>query len=202
VEEINIGGGYPSQSLIKTTLPGLVLSVAGLKYKTQATPIEEFGERVSSRFAREVKILKHKPVLVCQPGRSVVSSMGIGVSRVVSVKPNWVFLDISNNVLPVSLFFAQREVLIANKVGRKATEKFNISGSSLNSADVLATNQSLPDVVAGDICVIMDAGAYTISRASRFATLSPAVFLIREKGKIDLIRRKETYEDVASCMEF
>ena len=47
-------------------------------------------------------------------------------------------------------------------------------------------------------CPNGDAGAYSISRASRYAGLSPAVHLLKNDGSLRMIRPAETFADLTS----
>lgn len=200
IEEINLGGGFPVMTLQKSSIPKLVLSQLGFEFKTKVPPITDFGSAISKEFSKGIAGLRSRPVLVLEPGRSIVSDIGILVSKVKTIKDNWLFLDASTNFVPEMIFFAQRDILLANKIGEKALKKYNVSGRSLNSADVFHLNKRLPQAREGDIAVILDAGAYTISRANRFTTLSPAVYLIDKANAINLIRREERFEDILSPM--
>lgn len=194
VNEINLGGGFPSRSLEKTSLRHLF----GIK-RTHIPSIEEFGDEISKKFSVLAGQLKGNPILTFQPGRSIVSDAGILVSRVTSIKGKWVFVDASNNFLPESLLFTQRRILVANKVNFHALKKYNLAGRTL-CADILALKKKLPILEVGDIIVFLDAGAYSIVRANRFTTLNPPIYLITRDGKIEMIRRKENYEDLISPM--
>lgn len=200
INEVNMGGGLPSQSLVKMTIPMLLLKQLGLSFKSKVPDISCYGTSISRKFANEILNLKSRPVLCFQPGRSIVSDAGILVSRIQVVKDKWIFVDASKNFLPESLFFAERDFIIANKMGLKPKKKYNIAGCSVNSADILGLGKKLPPVEIGDIVVFLDAGAYSISRANRFATLCPPAYLIKADGTLILIRRRETYEDISSPM--
>lgn len=202
LEELCLGGGYPSETLNKKTYLSLALSFFGLNLKQKIVPVKEFGRQISEAFADEVQKLSSRPMLVIQPGRSLVSNSGIAVGMVMSVKGEWIFLDLSTNSLPESLFFGQRKVILINEDHQKPWGKYHVAGSGLNTADNLALFQALPQPETGDLAVILDAGAYSISRASRFTTLNPPVYLVLKSGKIKRIRRQETYEDILAPMEF
>lgn len=203
ISEINLGGGFPSQTLVKTTIPNLLLSRLGIKYEKKPPKLSEYGDNISKKFRDTLKKHKLKDItLAFQPGRSISSSMGIVVAKAAIVKDKWVFLDISTSSLPESIFFAQRKLIIANKLNVPHNRKYNIAGKGLNSADNFALNLSLPKLNEGDIVVILDAGAYSISRANRFTTLNPPVLLIKKNGQIKEIRRKEAAKDVLGPMEF
>ncbi len=202
LQEINLGGGFPSQTLFKVTLPKMLLSYLKVTSKQNIPPISEYGKKISQKFAQEIRRYNLPSyTLALQPGRSISSSMGVALSRVKVVKEKWIFLDISTSSLPESLFFAQRKILIANKVNKKNLKKYNVAGRGLNSADNFGINLELPEVEVGDMAVILDAGAYSISRANRFTVLNPPVYLIKKTGKITRIRREENFQDVLGPME-
>lgn len=200
IEEINLGGGFPVMTLQKNSIPKIALSQLGLEFKSRVPPIIDFGSAISSEFAKGVAGLRNRPTMVLEPGRSIVSDIGILVCKIMAIKDKWIFLDASTNFLPEMIFFAQRDILPANKMGKGAVKKYNIAGRSLNSADVFHLNKALPEAKLGDVAVILDAGAYSISRANRFTTLSPAVYLINGANAINPIRREETFEDVLAPM--
>jgi diaminopimelate decarboxylase len=62
--------------------------------------------------------------------------------------------------------------------------------------DTLAADRVLPEAKAGDFLVIKNAGAYGFSMASNYnSRLRPAEVLVWE-GKANLIRSRETFEDL------
>lgn len=203
ISEICLGGGFPSQSLQKTSIPSFVLSgVFGISRVKEVPALREYGERISQKFAELAKTMERPPVLVLQPGRSVASSMGVLVSEVKYVKGQWVFIDASVSFLPESLFFAQRKILFPEgqaKDGAKAG-RFKVSGGSLNSADIFSMDVRIPKPARGDLALVLDAGTYSISRAQRFAVVCPPVYMLDKDGKIKMIRRAENGEDLAAAM--
>lgn len=199
--EISLGGGFPAASLKKTNILGLFLSGFGLNLKTKNSSIEDFAKQIGSKFRKMTLNLKINPVLAFQPGRLVTSRMGIVVCRILSIKNKWIFLDISNSSLPESLYFAQRSILLAEKLGQKKIDRFNIAGCGLSAADNLGLAVFLPKPQIGDLVVVQDAGAYSVSRASHFSSLIPPVYLIDKNKKLKLIRRKEKFQDVSRQMQ-
>lgn len=201
LQEICLGGGFPSQSLQKTSIPGFLLSgFFGISSAKAVPSLDEYGSRISAKFAELSAGIKGRPALVLQPGRSVASSMGVLVSEVKSVKGEWVFIDASVSFLPESLFFAQRKILFPAGGDSAKAGKFKVSGGSLNSADIFSMDVRIPKPKRGDLALVLDAGTYSISRAQRFAVVCPPVYMLDNGGKIVMIRRAENGEDLMRPM--
>ena len=198
-KEADIGGGFPSRTLSSTSVGGLLrtwFTGAGGK----VPPLEEFGGIVRNSlsalgFPETVKDL------VLEPGRALVGNASILLSKVVAVKKGWLVLDASHNFVPESLLFAARRFLPAEPRSGLPWSRTNLSGSTLSGGDVLALGSRFPPCSVGDIVVMMDAGAYTLSRANRFTTLVPPAFLLDARGDLQPLRRKETAEDVVEESE-
>ncbi len=201
IEELCIGGGYPSPTLNRKTTISLALSMFGYNLQNKPEPLSSFGNLISEEFARETKRLSSTPTLVIQPGRSLVSNSAIAVGRIMTVKDGWVFIDLSTSSLPESLFFGQRKVLHLGSSKSGESKKYNVAGRGLNTADNFVIGIPLGNPNVGDIVIVLDAGAYSISRANRFTILNPKVLLITNNGQIKQIRREETYEDILAPME-
>lgn len=191
---VNIGGGFPSTTLSPTSLPGL-LQAWILGRTGRVPPLEAFGREVRRALLRE-RFPEGVRDLVVEPGRALVGNAAILLTRVMAVKNGWLVTDASYNFVPESLLFAARRFLPAEPRRGLPWKPVNISGSTLSGGDVLALGARLPPCKAGDILVMLDAGAYTLSRANRFTTLVPPAFLVDADGKLQTLRRKETAEDV------
>lgn len=195
IEEVNLGGGFPSASLIKLGPIKFALSLLGIKIKSNIPSLVQYAREISKEFSVETSDLENKPVLAVEPGRSIASSMGILVSRVAAVKSDWLFLDSSKYAISESIFFSQNQIVPVHKNGQPV-KNYNIAGSSLNTGDIIALNKKLPVMKSGDLVAILDAGAYSLSRAVQFTVLDPPVYLIDKNKKLRLIRRAGQYQDL------
>jgi diaminopimelate decarboxylase len=198
-EEIDLGGGFPSPTLGSTS-PFSLFSTWVTGADGDAPRLEKFGDMIRKslldrRFPPGVK------ELVLEPGRALVGNASILLTRVVAVKKGWLFLDASRNFIPESLLFAWRRFLPADPKPGSPWRSTNLSGSTLHGGDVMALGSRLPPCSVGDLLVMLDAGAYTLSRANRFTTLVPPAFLLDASGKLQTLRRKETAEDVVKESE-
>jgi len=61
--------------------------------------------------------------------------------------------------------------------------------------DVIRYGIEMPPIKEGDVLVILDVGAYSVSLSWQFIKLRGGVCLLND-GKYEMIRRPETVEDV------
>lgn len=203
IEEVNLGGGFGIQSLNYFSLQNIILEKAGIAKYSRAAPIEEFGERIAKRFKLKLEYYNLPNLkLIVEPGRFIVSDAGILITKVVSVKDKWIFLDGGINLIPESIFFIRRGFMVANKIRETANQKYNIAGPTLNTADVLASDQRMPKVKVGDVVIVLDVGAYSLTRSNQFTILRPDILYVTKEGKIKLLRTKEQPEDLLNKMIF
>ncbi len=77
-----------------------------------------------------------------------------------------------------------------------------IVGNICESGDILAKNRLLPRMREGDVLAMLDAGAYGFTMSSNYnQRRRPAEVLIQSNGAARLIRRRETLEDLARCLD-
>lgn len=197
IESINIGGGFGIQSLNYYSIQNVILNKAGISQYSKAASIEEFGRRIGTKFKESLKSNGLPELeLILEPGRFIASDSGILLTKVISVKKNWIFIDGGINLIPESIFFIRRGFIVANKVGIKPDHKYNIAGPTLNTADVLAVNQKLPKIEVGDTIIVLDAGAYSLSRSNQFTILRPSAIYINKNGKVKLLRKPERPKEI------
>jgi len=197
VGEVNLGGGIPSLSLRKVGPRRLLARWRDLPGSTGGPERqEELAARLGRRFRElaEGARLPEMPALAAEPGRAIVGDAAVLVSRVHGVDGKWAFLDASRNFLPESpLLFSRRILpLVEGNAGRF----YHLSGSTLNTLDVLDLRRRLPRLEPGDLLAFCDAGAYSISRASPYAGLPPAVYMLREDGEVRQVRRAGGIDDL------
>jgi diaminopimelate decarboxylase len=135
-------------------------------------------------------------MIALEPGRTLVASAGIMLGRVRTVRPPWIFVDISLNDLPEKLSFTERRLAFPGRSGTPLTQRRHIGGPTLATQDVLFYNCAVPELRCGDTIAILDAGAYSIARANQFTRPRPAVYFIDTRGALRLIRRPEAATDV------
>lgn len=189
INTLDIGGGF------------------GIYYKKGDAPkkAEEFCSAILEQAdlkAGELNI--HLPYLIIEPGRSIVGNAGTTLYTIGSIKniPNvrkYVSVDggMTDNIRP-SLYNAEYECAIANRVESNWTEKVTISGKCCESGDILLNDVQIPECYTGDILAVLCTGAYGYSMSSNYNKIPKAPVVFVNNGESKLICRRETYEDLIS----
>ena len=170
-------------------------------YKTGdiETNIEELGEKLSKRFNEFCKEYGKQLTLAFEPGKFLVSEAGVFLAKVNVVKQttSTVFAQIDsgfNHLIRPMLYGSQHE--IANISNPKGRERFYSVVGYICETDTFANNRRISEINEGDILCFKNAGAYCYSMASNYnSRYRPAEVLIY-KGKPQLIRKRETFDDI------
>jgi diaminopimelate decarboxylase len=142
------------------------------------------------------------PMLILEPGRSLVARAAVTLYTVGSVKATgtgttFVAIDggMSDNPRP-ALYGARYTAVIADRVDAEPDGDYAIAGKHCESGDVLIDSVALPSPKRGDILVVPSTGAYTLALSSTYnAVPRPAAVLVND-GAAQLIRRRETLDDL------
>lgn len=156
-----------------------------------------------------VKALGYEPALWLEPGRFFVAQSGFLVTRVNSVKttPVKTFVNVDagfNTLMRPAMYQAYHRARVVRLAGsgsrNDAPVKLDVAGDVCETGDILAADRDLPLPAAGDLVVLLDAGAYGFSMASEYnARPLPAEVLvdgdravvIRARGTLDDLHRRE-----------
>lgn len=187
LDEINIGGGI------------------GVKYTENDTPpsIDEIANVIIESLEKHVEKYNAKPpTLYIEPGRSIISTSGVTLYTVGSMKqvPNmtkYVTIDggMADNPRP-SMYQAEYIAELVNEHSNRPLEKVTIAGRFCESGDILIKNIELPKLESGDILCVYNTGSYNYSMASNYNRVEkPAMVLVKD-GKSDIIVYRETLEDI------
>lgn len=145
-----------------------------------------------------------------EPGRYIVAECGVLLGRVHAVKESYgakfVGTDIGFNTLKRPVMYGSHHDIEVYRGGKPvcdgSREPVTVVGNICESGDIIARERVLPPVAEGDVIGIMDAGAYGYSMACNYNNrLRPAEVLIRLDGTPELIRRRDTLEDLVRNME-
>ena len=142
-----------------------------------------------------------EPVLVFEPGRSLVGPAGVTLYRVGTVKPlddvTWVAVDggMSDNPRP-QLYGARYTALVADRADARPTSTYSVAGAHCESGDVLIDDVDLPEPRRGDVLAVPATGAYTLAMASNYNGVPRPAAVLVAGGNARVIRRRETIDDL------
>ncbi len=147
----------------------------------------------------------YAPLFKSEPGRYCVAESSVILGRVYAKKQNagriYAGTDVGMNVLArPTLYDAWHDVEILRNgvaVTEGERERVTITGNICESGDMIAKDRELPVIRDGDLICVLDTGAYGYSMCYNYNTRRrPAELLIRRDGSLQLIRRRETFEDL------
>jgi diaminopimelate decarboxylase len=163
---------------------------------------EEYAGMLAQRVERAWAVHDlPRPLVVMEPGRSLVGRAGFTLYRVGVVKRSsgttWVAVDggMSDNPRP-ALYDARYSALLANRAGEPAAGTYAVCGKHCESGDVLIERAELPEPRRGDLLAVPATGAYTLGMASSYNALPRPAAVLVGGGRARLIRRRESLEDV------
>jgi diaminopimelate decarboxylase len=164
-----------------------------------ATDIAELGERLTDRFNAFCRMYHRELELWFEPGKFLVSESGTFLVKVNVLKQTTsaVFVGVDsgfNHLIRPMLYNSYHTITnVSNPGGRQRI--YTIVGY-ICETDTFGWDRKLSEVHEGDILAFSNAGAYGFSMASNYnSRFRPAEVWIRD-GKIELIRARETMEDV------
>jgi diaminopimelate decarboxylase len=134
--------------------------------------------------------------LIVDPGRSIVGSAGLLLTRVEYVKPgearNFLVVDAAmNDLLRPALYGAWHEVRpVREAESGEAGAVYDVVGPVCESADFLARGRSLA-ARAGDLLALMQAGAYAMVMSSNYNTRPRAAEVLVDGERAHLVRPRE-----------
>lgn len=187
ITTIDLGGGFP----------------ADYTYR-KSYQLEKMGKPFVRKFIKLCERMNLPlPILIFEPGKFMTTNAGLGIIKVISEKQlrkkQLVITDgATYGFVPDTMIYHWRyDILPANKMNKRRSQRYTISGCTCDSIDIIGHNYFLPRLHADDLLTIMDIGAYASVMASNFNTLKRApVVLVREDGSTKLVRRRDRFSEM------
>ncbi|CAM3743703.1 Diaminopimelate decarboxylase [Pseudomonas reidholzensis] len=194
IEAFSIGGG---------------LSVP---YRVTDTPvdIQRYARTWAAAKAEIEAMLGHAVRMEIEPGRFLVAESGYLVTEVRAVKQmggnTFILVDAGfNDLMRPALYGSYHRMTLLDAHGNPVSRPLRptqVAGPLCESGDVFTQDehtlvaQDLPQACVGDLLVIHDTGAYGASMSSNYNSrpLLPEVLI--EDGRVRLIRRRQTIQDL------
>jgi len=188
IEELNVGGGL------------------GIRYTESDDPpsIDEWVKTISSSVVEACK--KNNldfPILMCEPGRSIVSTAGITIYKIGAFKEipgirTYLSVDggMSDNPRPITYQSNYSACLVSNPFNTNTKNKYTIAGKHCESGDVLFKEIELAECKTGDLICVFGTGAYNNSMSSNYNRIPrPAALLVKD-GEAEIIQKRESPSDL------
>ena len=178
IEYLDIGGGL------------------GIQYRDE----EEGSPKILLEKVKEL-LSERDFKIILEPGRSVIGTAGILVSKVEYIKEagekKFAIIDAGmNDLIRPSLYEAWHKVV---EVDHQNTDLdlYDLAGPVCETGDVLAKDRNLK-IMPGDHVAFMDVGAYGSVMTSNYNSRLRPIELLVTKDKVQVIKRKESFEDIVA----
>jgi diaminopimelate decarboxylase len=218
LEHINLGGGIPVNYLRDRSqaddLPEHERDMLGAELEPAAVLTEALRvARESARAAKAEHLLDQVTILL-EPGRSIIADAGLVLTTVRNIKTRpetgdvWLLTDAGYNImLSMNNYKWYYHLISASRADAPYRREYKVAGPLCDSGDVyfdieregrLPDYRKLPeDVGPGEVLALLNCGAYSLAQMFHYnGRPLPAAVLIRRDGKPELIRRRDTYEDL------
>ena len=196
INALDIGGGYAAD------------------YETGASPAYADYANAIVPLLREFK--QGGGTVILEPGRTIAANAGILLTQVQYIKTGgakkFVIVDTGMHHLirptlyeawqfiwPTSVSPEHVPAARSKTMDLPGLEVSEVVGPICETGDYLAKDRPLPPVERGDLLAIFSAGAYGMVMASNYNTMPKPPEVLIDGGKIELIRRRETYEDLVAA---
>jgi diaminopimelate decarboxylase len=218
LQHINIGGGIPVNYLRDDThaeeIGDAERDMLGAEL-TSAQMMEAAIDAVRSS-AREAgaEYLLDDLEIVMEPGRAVIADAVTTLTKVRNVKyrpetgENWALTDAGYNLmLSMVMYQWYYHAIDASRAAEPPASRYRMAGPLCDGGDVyfdLHGEGRLPDcrllpanVEVGEVIAMLNTGAYTISQMTAYnGRPFPAAVMVEEGGKVQVIRNRDSYEDL------
>ncbi len=218
LQHINIGGGIPVNYLRDDTQAEEIgdaerdmLGAALTSAEMMRAAIE--AVRSSAREAGAEYLLDDLEI-VMEPGRAVIADAVTILTKVRNVKyrpetgENWALTDAGYNLmLSMVMYQWYYHAVDASRAAEPPTSRYRMAGPLCDGGDVyfdLHGEGRLPDcrllpanIEVGDVIAMLNTGAYTMSQMTAYnGRPFPAAVMIEAGGKVQVIRKRDSYEDL------
>lgn len=182
----------------------------GIPYRPEqeAVDLEKVGAGIRQAYERHVAAGLKPFKIYFECGRVITGPYGWLVSRVRHIKKTYrtyVGLDACMaNLMRPALYGAYHHITLAeDDAASRPVVKCDVTGSLCENNDKFAIDRELPQMRAGDLVVIHDAGAHGHAMGFQYnGKLRSAELLLEEDGSVRQIRRAETLADYFATLDF
>ncbi|MFK7817274.1 MAG: diaminopimelate decarboxylase [Planctomycetaceae bacterium] len=145
--------------------------------------------------------------IMMENGRMMTGPYGFLVTRVIHHKhiyKDYVGVDACMaNLMRPGMYGAYHHITAVGKEDAPHDRTVDVVGSLCENNDKFAIDREMPELEAGDVLVIHDAGAHGHSMGFQYnGKLRSAELLLKSDGSVQQIRRAETLDDYFATVDF
>ena len=163
----------------------------GIKYndKNKILDIKSYAQVIDELFSDlDIEI-------IIEPGRYLVGSSGIILSRVIRTKSgknkDFAIIDAGmDNLIRPALYGAEHKIIPVKKKGEKNLKIYDIVGPICETSDVFIKKMKIHRLNSDDLVVICSTGAYSSCMASNYNLREPAKEVFIKKKKLILSKSR------------
>jgi diaminopimelate decarboxylase len=220
LEHINLGGGIPVNYLRDRSMADQLPEHERDMLGADLEPAEMLAAalKVARESAREAQAehLLERVTILLEPGRSIIADAGLVLTTVRNIKRRpetndvWLLTDAGYNLLlSMNNYKWYYHLISASRAADTSETDYKVAGPLCDSGDVyfdIEREGRLPDyrclpahVQPGEVLALLNSGAYSLAQMFHYnGRPLPAAVMVREEGKVDLIRRRDTYDDLVT----
>ena len=140
-----------------------------------------------------------------EPGRSLAATGGVLLATVLGRKQNggarFLVVDASMTDLVRPALYSAYHHIVPVQTDDRPVSVQTVVGPVCESADFLAKEILMQDTEAGELVVVMDAGAYAASMASNYNMRGRALEVMVDGSTATVIANRELFEDLMNRFE-
>lgn len=218
LQHINIGGGIPVNYLRDRSQAEEISVDERVMLGASLTATEMMKQtldavRSTARDAGALELLDDLEI-VMEPGRAIIADAVTLLTTIRNSKyrpetgEEWVLTDAGYNLmLSMVMYQWYYHTVSASRAGEPHATRYRMAGPLCDGGDVyfdLHGDHHLPDcrllpdgTKVGDVIAMLNTGAYTISQMTAYnGRPFPATLLVEADGSVEVIRRRDSYEDL------
>jgi diaminopimelate decarboxylase len=146
-------------------------------------------------------IKNYKSKIIFEPGRSIVGSIGILISKIIyikkSEKKDFVILDAAmNDLMRPALYGANHKTLPVFKKKQISGKAYEFVGPICESTDKFTNLKKFQKLEEKDLIVMCDVGAYGMSLSSNYNVRPKPPEILVQGSKINVLKKRQKLTDL------
>ena len=144
---------------------------------------------------------KNKCKIILEPGRSIIGSVGILISKIIYIKENksknFIILDAAmNDFMRPALYGAKHKIIPVVRKNKKSKKTYEFVGPICETTDKFLNVKKFQALNEKDLVIICDVGAYGSSLSSNYNVRAKSPEILIKGYNIKVIEKKQKLSDL------